>query len=105
MAFAENLKRLPGVENIEKLELIDPDGKVVATIENKPGQTGSLAVYHHLFRRHGMINASAAMEGLTLYAEHATDARNNPGRHPNIDRLFAVIGQSLTLEAKIHDRP
>ena len=78
MAFAENLKRLPGVENIEKLELIDPDGKVVATIENKPGQTGSLAVYHHLFRRHGMINASAAMEGLTLYAEHATDARNNP---------------------------
>lgn len=105
MAFAENLQQLTSVENIEKLELIDAHGKVVATIENKPGQSGSLAVYHHLFRRHGAINASAAMEGLTLYAEHTNDAERNPGKHPNIDRLFAVIEHSLFLEARIHARP
>jgi len=28
---------------------------------------------------------------LSLYAEHTADAEDNPGKHPNIDKLFNVI--------------
>lgn len=104
MAFAENLKQLPSIANIERLELFDREGKFVATIENKPGQTGSLAVYHHLVRQYGAIDATAATEGLLLYAEHTKDAEKNPGKHPNIDRLLAVIGNKLALTATIHSK-
>jgi hypothetical protein len=101
MAFAENLKQLAPVTDVERLELLDAGGTVVAAIENRPGQTGSLAVYHHLAKRHGSINKAAALEGLDLYAEHTRDAEHNPGKHPNIDRLFAVIRDDLALEARI----
>ena len=100
MAFADNLKQIPVVESIEKIELLDESGKVVATLENKPGKAGSLAVYNHLILRYGRINVAAAMEGVTLFAEHTNDAEQNPGKHPNIDRLFRVIGEGLSLSAK-----
>jgi hypothetical protein len=101
MAFADNLKQIPGVDDIAKLELRDESGKVVATLENKPGKAGSLAVYNHLILRYRKINAAAAMEGLTLFAEHSNDAEKNPGKHPNIDRLFEVIEKNWSLSAKI----
>ena len=47
MAFADNLKTLPGVSHLAALNLIDAADAVVATIENKPGQAGSLAVPNH----------------------------------------------------------
>ena len=94
MSFADNLKQLPGVSHLAALQLIDAgegsDGKVVAIIENKPGQAGSLAIYNHLAQLFGAINADAAKKGLELYAEHAEDARANPGKHPNIDRLLQL---------------
>ena len=89
MAFSDNLKQLPPVAHLASLQLIDAQGAVVATIENKPGQAGSLAVYAALAERHGRINAAAAQEGLDIYAEHTLDARAYPGKHPNIDRLLA----------------
>jgi hypothetical protein len=99
MAFADNLKQIPGVDGIEKLELLDESGKVIATLENKPGKAGSLAVYNHLIRRHNGINAASAMEGLTLFSEHTNDAEKNPGKHPNIGRLFKVIEEGLSYSA------
>ena len=104
MAFADILKQIPSVEGIELMELRDESGKVVATLENKPGKAGSLAVYNHLILRYHKINATAAMEGLTLFAEHTNDAEENPGKHPNIDRLFRVIEEGLSLSAKITPR-
>ena len=101
MAFTDNLKRLPSVEDLEKLDLIDEAGKVVAIIENKPRQSSSLEVYHQLLQEYGAINASAAIEGLTLFAEHTNGAEQNPGYHPNIDRLFRVIEENWSLSAKI----
>ena len=101
MAFADNLKKLPGVDDIDKMELLDESGKIVATLENKPGKAGSLAVYNHLILSHHKINAAVAMEGLTLFAEHTSDAERNPGKHPNIDRLFEVIEESLSLSASV----
>jgi len=98
MAFAENLNTLPSVAHLAAIELLDAAGAVVARIENKPGQAGSLKVYAALAAKHGAINVAAAQEALQIYAEHTADAEANPGKHPNIDRLIELIrnGQSLT---------
>ena len=90
MAFADNLKQLPRISHLSAIQLLDGNSTVVATIENKPGQAGSLAVYNHLGQIYGAITAEAARKGLDLYAEHTEDARQNPGKHPNIDRLLAL---------------
>ena len=100
--FAENLKTIPSVEDIDRIEIYgsrqeDPP----ACIKNKPGQSGSLAVYCHLARTFGSINPASAIHGLALYAEHVEDARLHPGRHPNIDRLLSVIAESLNLKTRI----
>ncbi len=97
--FADNLRQLPPVTHLNALELIDSAGHVAATLENKPGKAGSLAVYHALAAKHGRIDRAAAQEGLQLFAEHTESARQHPGSHPNIDRLFEVIasGQSYTV--------
>ncbi|MEW6164898.1 MAG: DUF2322 family protein [Pseudomonadota bacterium] len=91
MAFADNLKQLPKVSHLAALQLLGADGEVVATIENKPGQSGSLAVYNHLAQLYGAITVGAAKKGLELYAEHAADAQAHPGKHPNIDRLVTLV--------------
>ena len=101
MAFADNLKQLPSIAQLVALELIDAAGAVAATIENKPGKAGSLAVYHALAAKHGGINVAAAEEGLELFAEHTLDARANPGRHPNIDRLLEVIASGQGYSVKL----
>lgn len=100
MAFADNIKALPAITHLAALQLRDPAGNVVATIENKPGKAGSLTVYAALYARHGSINVAAAQEGLELFAEHTMDARAHPGNHPNVDRLLEVIesGKSLSVE-------
>lgn len=100
MAFAENLKQLPGVSHISQLNLLDIDGVLVGTLENKPGQAGSLAVYNHLAQLYGAITPEAAKKGLELYAEHSEDARLHPGKHPNIDRLYGLIARGERLCVK-----
>lgn len=90
MNFAQTLQTLPSVAHLAALRVLDADGHVLAMLENKPGQAGSLAVYHALAQRHGgKITPAAAAEGLALYAEHTADAQAHPGKHPNIDRLIA----------------
>ena len=90
MQFAERLKQLPPVAHLAALHLLDAQGHTVATIENRPGQAGSLAVYHALAQQHGgVITPAAAALGLDWYGEHLADALAHPGKHPNIDRLQA----------------
>lgn len=100
MSFAQTLKQLPGVSHLAALQLLDADDQVVATIENKSGQVGSLTVYNHLGQIFGAITADAAKKGLELYGEHTEDARLNPGKHPNIDRLIHLIESGATLKLK-----
>ena len=90
MTFAEQLKQLPAITHLAGLQLIDDQGALAATIENKQGQAGSVAVYAALGERFGRIDQAAALAGLEIYAEHTADARAHPGKHPNIDRLLAV---------------
>ncbi|WP_109477436.1 DUF2322 family protein [Paraburkholderia sp. C35] len=88
--FKDNLAQLPGIDGIERIDLVDGKGAVVASIENKPGKQGSLAVYNYLRVAFGSLNAQAATHGLAVFAEHTADARNRPGAHPNVDRLLEI---------------
>lgn len=98
--FAENLKKLPGISHLTAINLLDAEGNIVVTIENKPGCQGSLAVYNHLAQTYGAITPDAAKKGLEIFSEHTDDARLNPGKHPNIDRLLGLIEEKKTLRAK-----
>ena len=98
--FADNLKKLPGLSHLAAINLLDAEGNVVAVIENKAGSQGSLAVYNHLAQTYGAISPDAARKGLEIYAEHTEDARQHPGKHPNIDRLMAVADEKKTLRVK-----
>jgi hypothetical protein len=90
-AFADILKRLPPTTHLAGVQVLDDTGQVVATLENKPGSAGSVAVYAALAQQFGAITVEAAHEGLALYAEHTADARAHPGKHPNIDRLLQLV--------------
>jgi hypothetical protein len=97
--FAENLKKLPGVSHLAAIRLLDGENEV-AVVEIKAGDQGSLAIYNHLAQTYGAITPDAAKMGLRLYAEHADEARQTPGKHPDIDRLAALIEKKKTLRVK-----
>ena len=101
MNFAARLKQLPSASHLAALQLLGTDGQVLATIENKPGQTGSLVVYAALAALYGgSITPAAASLGLDWYAEHTADAQAYPGKHPNIDRLLAWAQGANTYRAQ-----
>jgi len=102
--FSETLAGLESADHLQRIELLDAGGNLVGLIENKSGSQGSLKLYHHLWKKYGAINADAAHEGLELYAEHAADARANPGKHPNIDRLAGIIDSGSVLNVRCHNK-
>src|SRR5256885_13237328 len=78
MNFSARLQQLPTVTHLAALQLADAQGQVVATIENKPGQTGSLAVYHALAALYGgSITPAAAELGLEWYADRKSTRLNS----------------------------
>ncbi|MDI9900164.1 DUF2322 family protein [Rhodococcus sp. IEGM 1409] len=91
MTFADNLAALPAIDHLAAIEVLGADGNVIDTVENKPGKSGSVKVYNHLAQVYGALTPEAATAGLTIFAEHTEDARANPGKHPNIDRLDQVF--------------
>ena len=100
-SFKDNLALLPSIDGISKIELVDPSGATVATVPNEPGKQGSLAVYNYLLGAFGALNSEAAKHGLAVFAEHTEDAKNRPGAHPNIDRLFDIIDGAPALQIVI----
>ena len=60
--FADHLRQLPPVTHLAELQLINAAGQVVASIENKPGKAGSLAVYHALAAKHSNLKGSLIQE-------------------------------------------
>jgi hypothetical protein len=98
--FKENLAQMPSIDGIERIDLIDGKGAVVASIENKPGKQGSLTVYNYLQQTFGRLDSKAAEHGLAVFAEHTADARNRPGAHPNVDILLAIAagGDALRID-------
>jgi hypothetical protein len=100
MKFADTLKTLPEFTG-DNVVLTDASGAEVATIANAPGTAGSFRVYAYLAQQYGVINAEAAAEGLAVFAEHTEDASRHPGKHPNIDRLIAILATGTPLDARI----
>lgn len=100
MKFADTLKTLPEFTG-EKLVLADASGAEVASIANAPGTAGSFRVYAYLARKYGAIDAEAAAEGLAIFAEHTEDASLHPGKHPNIDRLIAILTTGVPLNPRV----
>lgn len=103
--FAEILATLDKAEHVQSITLHHHDGSTAGLIENKPGSQGSIRVYHHLYKKFGGISELAAQEGLELYAEHTEDARLHEGKHPNIDRLFAVLANHAPLSLTVTSLP
>lgn len=102
--FKDNLALLPSIDAVERIDLVDDKGAVVATIENKPGKQGSLAVYHYLRQAFGTLDVKAAEHGLAIFAEHTADARNRPGAHPNVDRLLDVVATGHALRIDVVEK-
>lgn len=100
MKFSDSLQTLPEFAG-DKVVLTDASGAEAATIANAPGTAGSFRVYAYLAQQYGVINAEAAAEGLAIFAEHTDDASRNPGKHPNIDRLIAILTTGTPLDAHI----
>jgi hypothetical protein len=100
MTFSENLATLPTIDHLAALEIMEGD-TVIARIENKPGSAGSVRVYHALTQEFGELTVAAAQKGLQIYAEHTQDAQAFPGKHPNIDRLFALIGNGKAWQVRM----
>jgi hypothetical protein len=94
-SFSDNLARLAHVDGYLQMDLLDENSAKQAVIENRPGSQGSFRVYYHVAQKWDGIGPAAAREALELFAEHTEDARQNPGKHPNIDRLFRVIEQGI----------
>ena len=98
--FKDILETLNSADHIKEIQLYHEDN-LHGVIKSKPGSMGSLKVYFYLYETYREINSDAAMEGIDLYAEHTDDAQDNPGKHPNIDRLLDVIDSDITLQIKI----
>ena len=98
--FAANLKKMPGISHLAAINLLDGEGNVLVSLENKAGSQGALAVYNHLAQTFGAITPDAARKGLELFGEHTEDARAHPGKHPNIDRLLSLLEEKKTLRIK-----
>lgn len=99
--FSDVLLTLDDATHVQRIELYKQDGSPAGIIENKPGSHGSVKVYYHLIRMYGEISMDAAVEGLSLYAEHTEDAENCPGKHPNVDRLLNILENEEPLAVKV----
>ncbi|MDU2562728.1 MAG: DUF2322 family protein, partial [Haemophilus parainfluenzae] len=43
----------------------------------------------------GKLDRTSAQQGIEWFAEHVEDAKQNPGKHPNIDLLFKVAAEDV----------
>lgn len=100
MSFADNLNALPETPG-KRMRLFDTHGVECGVIENAPGTAGSFRLYAYLAQQYGGITPEAATAGVALFAEHADDAHQHPGKHPNIDRLLACIATQSPLAVRV----
>ena len=95
MTFNEILATLPTIDHLNEIKILE-NGKQAHQIPTAPGKLGSLRVFN------GKLDRTSAQKGLQLFAEHTEDARQFPGKHPNIDLLLRVIEQDLCYHIEAH---
>ena len=91
MNFKDILETLPSIEHLTGLDVLKGE-TVIHHIPAAPGKLGSLRLYNALAEKfNGKLDRTSAQQGIEWFAEHVEDAKQNPGKHPNIDLLFKVV--------------
>ena len=86
MNFKDILETLPSIEHLTGLDVLNGE-TVIHHIPAAPGKLGSLRLYNTLAEKfNGKLDRTSA---------HVEDAKQNPGKHPNIDLLFKVVAEEL----------
>lgn len=94
MDFKTILETLPTIDHLTGLNVLDGE-TVIHHIPAVAGKLGSLRVYNALTQQfNGKLDRTSAEKGLEIFAEHTADAKANPGKHPNIDLLLAVVDEN-----------
>ena len=95
MNFKDILETLPSIEHLTGLDVLN-DETVIHHIPAAPGKLGSLRLYNALAAKfNGKLDRTSAQQGIEWFEEHVEDAKQNPGKHPNIDLLFKVVEEEL----------
>ena len=95
MNFKDILETLPSIEHLTGLDVLN-DETVIHHIPAAPGKLGSLRLYNALAEKfNGKLDRTSAQQGIEWFAEYVEDAKQNPGKHPNIDLLFKVVAEEL----------
>ena len=95
MDFKTILETLPSIDHLSGLTILD-NGTVIHHIPAVAGKLGSLRVYNALAQEfNGKLDRTSAQQGIEWFAEHVEDAKQNPGKHPNIDLLFKVAAEDV----------
>ena len=95
MNFKDILETLPTIDHLTGLDVLN-DETVIHHIPAAPGKLGSLRLYNALAEKfNGKLDHTSAQQGIEWFAEHVEDAKQNPGKHPNIDLLFKVVAEEL----------
>ena len=96
MNFKDILETLPTIDHLTGLDVLN-DETVIHHIPAAPGKLGSLRLYNALAEKfNGKLDRTSAQQGIEWFAEHVEDAKQNPGKHPNIDLLFKVVEEELS---------
>ncbi len=104
MSFKENLEKMPSIDHLSGLDMVNAQNEVIHSIPAVEGKLGSLKLYNALATQFaGKLDATAAEQGLAWFAEHVADAEQNIGKHPNIDLLIKVKQNQLvyTLQPRL----
>lgn len=95
MNFKDILETLPSIDHLTGLDVLNGE-TVIHHILAAPGKLGSLRLYNALAEKfNGKLDRTSAQQGIEWFAEHVEDAKQNPGKHLNIDLLFKVIAEEL----------
>ena len=96
MNFKDILETLPSIEHLTGLDVLKGE-TVIHHIPAAPGKLGSLRLYNALAEKfNGKLDRTSAQQGIEWFAEYVEDAKQNPGKHPNIDLLFKVVEEELS---------
>lgn len=95
MNFKDILEILPTIDHLTGLDVLNGEA-VIHHIPAAPGKLGSLRLYNALAEKfNGKLDRTSAQQGIEWFAEHVEDAKQNPGKHPNIDLLFKVVSENV----------
>lgn len=96
MQFKDYLATFPSIEHLSGLDVLNEQGETIHHIPAVEGKLGSLKLYYALSTQFNQkLNSESAKQGVVWFAEHVEDAKQNVGKHPNIDLLFKVVEQDL----------